>query len=97
MIDGKVVSVLDPSQESGDFLVRKRARDRQYAFDYAFDASAGQEQVCGMHLPASCWVDSHAHIHTQVYNSTTRFLIDGVIDGYNATVFAYGATGSGKT
>ncbi len=33
----------------------------------------------------------------QVYNSTTRFLIDGVIEGYNATVFAYGATGSGKT
>jgi len=45
VIDGKVVSVLDPSQESGDFLVRKRARDRQYAFDYAFDASAGQQQV----------------------------------------------------
>uniref|UniRef100_A0A8C4Q7C6 Kinesin-like protein n=1 Tax=Eptatretus burgeri TaxID=7764 RepID=A0A8C4Q7C6_EPTBU len=32
-----------------------------------------------------------------VYISTTKELIDGVIAGYNATVFAYGATGAGKT
>ena len=28
---------------------------------------------------------------------TTQFLIEGVLEGYNATVFAYGATGAGKT
>jgi len=32
-----------------------------------------------------------------VFNRTTRLLVPGVIDGYNATVFAYGATGAGKT
>lgn len=32
-----------------------------------------------------------------VYQATTRSLIDSVLDGYNATVFAYGATGCGKT
>ncbi|PGG97926.1 hypothetical protein AJ79_09039 [Helicocarpus griseus UAMH5409] len=32
-----------------------------------------------------------------VYESTTRSLLDSVLDGYNATVFAYGATGCGKT
>lgn len=32
-----------------------------------------------------------------VYESTTRNLLDSVLDGYNATVFAYGATGCGKT
>ena len=32
-----------------------------------------------------------------IFNSTTKFLIEGVINGYNATVFAYGATGAGKT
>ncbi|PHJ25723.1 kinesin motor domain-containing protein [Cystoisospora suis] len=32
-----------------------------------------------------------------VYANTTKFLIDGVIQGYNATAFAYGATGAGKT
>jgi len=32
----------------------------------------------------------------QVYQNTTKFLIHGVLDGYNATVFAYGNTGAGK-
>lgn len=32
-----------------------------------------------------------------VYQNTTRPLLDSVLDGYNATVFAYGATGCGKT
>ena len=32
-----------------------------------------------------------------VYDRTTKFLIQGVIDGFNATVFAYGQTGAGKT
>ncbi|KAF9872573.1 kinesin family protein [Colletotrichum karsti] len=32
-----------------------------------------------------------------VYEGTTKQLIDSVLDGYNATAFAYGATGCGKT
>ena len=32
-----------------------------------------------------------------VYGATTKSLLDSVLDGYNATVFAYGATGCGKT
>ena len=32
-----------------------------------------------------------------VYDGTTKKLLDSVLDGYNATVFAYGATGCGKT
>lgn len=32
-----------------------------------------------------------------VYEGTTKKLLDSVLDGYNATVFAYGATGCGKT
>ncbi|KAG7664713.1 KIP3 [[Candida] subhashii] len=32
-----------------------------------------------------------------VYCGTTRPLLESVLDGYNATVFAYGATGCGKT
>lgn len=32
-----------------------------------------------------------------VYESTTRFLLEGIMQGFNATVFAYGATGAGKT
>ncbi len=33
----------------------------------------------------------------QVFEATSKPLISGVLDGYNATVFAYGATGCGKT
>ena len=32
-----------------------------------------------------------------IFNYTTKMLIDNIINGYNATVFAYGATGAGKT
>ncbi|KAF2638830.1 kinesin family protein-like protein [Massarina eburnea CBS 473.64] len=32
-----------------------------------------------------------------VYESSTKPLLDSVLEGYNATVFAYGATGCGKT
>uniref|UniRef100_A0A8C8VIH0 Kinesin-like protein KIF19 n=1 Tax=Pelusios castaneus TaxID=367368 RepID=A0A8C8VIH0_9SAUR len=32
-----------------------------------------------------------------VYRATTKGLIEGIISGYNATVFAYGPTGCGKT
>ena len=30
----------------------------------------------------------------EVYNETTKHLVQNVIEGYNATVFAYGATGT---
>ncbi|KAG9025239.1 kinesin-like protein Klp5 [Tulasnella sp. JGI-2019a] len=32
-----------------------------------------------------------------VFEKTTKPLLDGLLDGFNATVFAYGATGCGKT
>ena len=35
--------------------------------------------------------------HEAVFDKSVKFAIDGVLDGFNATVFAYGATGSGKT
>nr|XP_006816577.1 PREDICTED: kinesin-like protein KIF18A-like [Saccoglossus kowalevskii] len=33
----------------------------------------------------------------EVYENTTKEIIDGVLNGYNCSVFAYGATGAGKT
>ena len=53
-----------------------RNKEKQYAFDYAFD---------------------QADDTAMVFEKTTKFLIPGVISGFNATVFAYGATGAGKT
>ncbi|XP_076447209.1 kinesin-like protein KIF19 [Babylonia areolata] len=43
-----------------------------------------------------CTFDGNAS-QQDVYEATTKFLIGNVINGYNATVFAYGATGAGKT
>lgn len=33
----------------------------------------------------------------EVFKNTTKFLCEGVLNGYNSTVFAYGQTGAGKT
>lgn len=33
----------------------------------------------------------------EVYEHTAKLLLENVLNGFNATVFAYGATGSGKT
>lgn len=35
--------------------------------------------------------------NVDIYNGTIRDLVGGVLHGINTTVFAYGATGSGKT
>jgi kinesin family protein 18/19 len=43
-----------------------------------------------------CVFDENAS-QTQVYQNTTKILLEGVLNGFNSTVFAYGATGSGKT
>ncbi|NXY47531.1 KIF19 protein, partial [Ceuthmochares aereus] len=42
-------------------------------------------------------VFDHRATQEEVYMSTTKSLIEGVISGYNATIFAYGPTGAGKT
>ncbi|KAM6250298.1 kinesin-like protein KIF19 [Porphyrio hochstetteri] len=39
----------------------------------------------------------HRATQEEVYVSTMKNLIEGVISGYNATIFAYGPTGTGKT
>ena len=41
--------------------------------------------------------ESKNETQENIFNNTTKFLINGVVNGYNASVFAYGATGAGKT
>ncbi|CAM9483359.1 unnamed protein product [Ectocarpus sp. 4 AP-2014] len=78
VLDHRVVVLMDPAKvnQEVDPLRVNRTREKRYAFDYVFDATATQRAV---------------------YENTTKFLIQGVVDGYNATVFAYGCTGAGKT
>ncbi|KAF8901672.1 kinesin-like protein [Gymnopilus junonius] len=42
-------------------------------------------------------VFGHEARQQEVYEATAQPLLRGLLDGYNATVFAYGATGCGKT
>ncbi|KAJ3176613.1 kinesin-like protein Klp5 [Geranomyces variabilis] len=42
-------------------------------------------------------VFNEAATQQEVYEGTAKPLLDGVLNGFNATVFAYGATGCGKT
>ena len=66
VLDGKVVIVLDPAANNKDILRANRSKEKQYAFDVAFDSNSTQEMV---------------------YHQCARFLVHGVLDGYNATVF----------
>ncbi|XP_022242092.1 kinesin-like protein KIF19 [Limulus polyphemus] len=43
------------------------------------------------------WAFDGKTTQEEVYIKTTKQLVDNVMKGYNATVFAYGATGAGKT
>ena len=43
------------------------------------------------------FVFNESTTQTQVYDITTYNLLHQVLEGYNATIFAYGATGTGKT
>lgn len=76
VLDNKIVVVMDPGNEK-DIVgkLRKRNREKRYAFDHVFAPSDGQ---------------------VTVYQHTTKFLIHGVLNGFNATVFAYGCTGAGR-
>lgn len=69
---------MDPADMvvGNNHLGKNRSKEKQYAFDFAFDKDASQ---------------------VDLFTKSTKFLCDGVLNGYNATVFAYGSTGAGKT
>ncbi|XP_073052583.1 kinesin-like protein KIN-10B [Primulina eburnea] len=77
------VSLLNPeSQTSGDDVtVLLKDQESSRIECYKLDALFGQE---GNNV-------------SQIFEEEVRPLIPGMFQGYNATVFAYGATGSGKT
>lgn len=79
VLDSNLVVLMDPMADVNlpeDSFRSNRSREKQYAFDVAFDKSAPQQAL---------------------FEKTTAPLIEGVSNGYNATIFAYGATGAGKT
>lgn len=72
---------------------RIRSRRRQYTGDDKISASSKDGEI---RFVFDKLFDEDAS-QDQIYKETTKQLIDSVLDGFNGTVFAYGATGCGKT
>lgn len=81
VLDERVVVVIDP-----------KTQDRTRSFLDPLRATRTREKRY-----AFDHVFNPSAPQSLVFNQTTRMLVRGVIEGYNATVFAYGATGAGKT
>ncbi len=76
ILESTTVIVKDPGHFADNIMRQKRVRERQFAFDCAFNPTSNTQQV---------------------FEATTARLVRGVVQGLNATVFAYGPTGTGKT
>ena len=79
----------DPSDATDDILRQNRSRQKEYLFDCALGPQTSQVGV----KKGMLMVDNDGIWQAEVYEATTRCLIDSVLTGYNATVFAYGPTG----
>jgi kinesin family protein 18/19 len=85
VLNGKVVCVLDNNTSTVD------NSNRSSSTDLLKNRSRGEQQY------AFDYVFDKTSSQDEVYEKSTKFLLDGVVQGFNATVFAYGATGAGKT
>ena len=79
--------VFDPKEESVDYLSGDRPR-RQPQF-----LTRGARDLRFMFDRVFDYESSNK----DVFEHTTKTIVDGVLGGYNCSVFAYGATGAGKT
>ncbi|KFP73099.1 Kinesin-like KIF18A, partial [Acanthisitta chloris] len=80
------VLVFDPKEEEVSFLHGKRLTNR--------DINKRQRKDLKFMFDA---VFDESSSQLEVFEHTTKTLIDGFLNGYNCTVLAYGATGAGKT
>lgn len=85
--------ILEDETDKNDVLRQKRGADRQYSFDVVFGEDSTQEEV--YKVTTSSLVKDVLNGYGQEKFSIENFLIN--LFRYNATVFAYGATGAGKT
>mmetsp|Transcript_22706 Transcript_22706/g.57847 ORF Transcript_22706/g.57847 Transcript_22706/m.57847 type:complete len:512 (-) Transcript_22706:715-2250(-) len=70
----------------------KGMSDRQKKAGYAFESKRALDSKF-----AFDHVFGEGASQTEIYEKTTKRVVLSVLDGYNGSVFAYGATGSGKT
>lgn len=81
------VLVFDPKEQtSPSYGYRNRGRRRDI-----------RKRQCKDLKFAFDYVFDHNSANHNVYEESTKQILDGLLDGYNCSVFAYGATGAGKT
>ncbi|XP_065566574.1 kinesin-like protein KIF28P isoform X2 [Artemia franciscana] len=89
-IDGNVVSVTNPSDDSDV---------KRYTFDFAYWSCDGfQPSQNGVFIADEKHPNSRNFVgQLQIFNDLGTGLVKNALDGYNSTLFAYGQTGSGKS
>ncbi|KAG1650769.1 Kinesin-like protein KIF18A [Nymphon striatum] len=86
VIDENIL-VFDPKEEQNDFYFRgKRQKGRDLLKKPKKDLKLAFDRV----------FDGNS-TNEEVFKETTHSIVDGLLNGYNCSVFAYGATGAGKT
>ncbi|XP_072527593.1 kinesin-like protein KIF18A [Salminus brasiliensis] len=85
VVDGHML-VFDPKEEEVTFFRGQKVGNRDVRKRANKDLKFVFDRVFGE--------DSS---QMDVFENTTKVVVDGVLNGYNCTVFAYGATGAGKT
>ncbi|NXN17638.1 KI18A protein, partial [Indicator maculatus] len=80
------VLVFDPKEEEVSFFHRKKPAHR--------DINKRKRKDLKFMFDA---VFAESSSQLEVFENTTKSVIDGFLNGYNCTVLAYGATGAGKT
>ncbi|NWV35446.1 KI18A protein, partial [Grantiella picta] len=80
------VLVFDPKEQEVSFFHGKRLTHRDINKRHRKDLKFMFDAI---------FDDSSSQL--EVFEHTTKSLIDGLLNGYNCTVLAYGATGAGKT
>ncbi|XP_031227166.1 kinesin-like protein KIF18A [Mastomys coucha] len=82
----KHILIFDPKQEEISFFHRKKTTN--------FDITKRQNKDLKFVFDA---VFDETSTQMEVFEHTTKPILRSFLNGYNCTVFAYGATGSGKT
>ena len=79
--------VFDPQEDKDDFFFHGQKQQRR-----DLNKKANRDQKFAFDV-----IFGPNSTNEDVYNGTTRDIVDVIFNGYNCSVFVYGATGAGKT
>lgn len=86
VVDDKML-IFDPKEDQDDFFYQGKKQGRR-------DLNKRENKDKKFAFDA---VFAPGSTNQQVFEGTTKDLVETVFNGYNCSVFAYGATGAGKT